>query len=78
MRQPLVAGNWKLNGSLESVSALLAGIAAQISTVGATEVAVCPPSVYLQHAGQLLQDTGIVLGAQDCSDQDQGAYTGEV
>lgn len=78
MRQPLVAGNWKLNGSLESVSALLAGIAAQISTVGATEVAVCPPSVYLQYAGQLLQDTGIVLGAQDCSDQDQGAYTGEV
>ena len=78
MRQPLVAGNWKLNGSLESVSALLAGIAKQMSTVGSTEVAVCPPFVYLQHAGQLLQDTGIALGAQDCSDQAQGAYTGEV
>ena len=78
MRQPLVAGNWKLNGSLESVSILLAGIAGQISAVGATEVAVCPPFVYLQHAGPLLRDTGIALGAQDCSDQAQGAYTGEV
>ncbi len=78
MRQTLVAGNWKLNGSLESVSELLAGITEQIPTVGATEVAVCPPFVYLQHAGQLLQDTGIALGAQDCSDQAEGAYTGEV
>lgn len=78
MRQPLVAGNWKLNGSLESVSALLAGITEQISAAGTTEVAVCPPFVYLQHAGQLLRDTGIALGAQDCSDQAQGAYTGEV
>ena len=78
MRQPLVAGNWKLNGSLESVSALLAGITGQISTVETAEVAVCPPFTYLQHAGQLLRDTGIALGAQDCSDQAQGAYTGEV
>lgn len=78
MRQTLVAGNWKLNGSLESVSELLTGITGKISTVGATEVAVCPPFVYLQHAGQLLQGTGIALGAQDCSDQAQGAYTGEV
>ena len=78
MRQPLVAGNWKLNGSLESVSALLAGITGQISTVETAEVAVCPPFTYLQHAGQLLRDTGVALGAQDCSDQAQGAYTGEV
>lgn len=78
MRQALVAGNWKLNGSLESVSELLAGITGKISSVGTAEVAVCPPFVYLQHAGRLLQGTGIALGAQDCSDQAQGAYTGEV
>ena len=78
MRQPLVAGNWKLNGSLESVSALVAGIRAQMSIVGDTEVAVCPPFIYLQHVRQLLKDSGISLGAQDCSDQAEGAYTGEV
>ena len=78
MRRPLVAGNWKQNGSLESVSALLGGISGQLSKVGNTEVAVCPPFVYLQHVSRLLEGTGIVLGAQDCSDQTQGAYTGEV
>ena len=78
MRQPLVAGNWKLNGSLESVSALVSGIRAQMSIVRDTEVAVCPPFIYLQHVRQLLKGSGISLGAQDCSDQAEGAYTGEV
>lgn len=78
MRQPLVAGNWKLNGSLELVSALVSGIADRLSTVGDTEVAVCPPFVYLEHARGLLRDVDIALGAQDCSDRQSGAYTGEV
>ena len=78
MRQPLVAGNWKLNGSLKSVSALVSRIRAQMSIVRDTEVAVCPPFIYLQHVRQLLKGSGISLGAQDCSDQAKGAYTGEV
>lgn len=78
MRQPLVAGNWKLNGSLESVAALLSGITDRFSRVRNTEVAICPPCVYLEHAHQLLQGVDIALGAQDCSDQKKGAYTGEV
>ncbi len=78
MRQPLVAGNWKLNGSLELVSALLSGISDRLSEVGNTDVAVCPPFIYLEHARRQLQGLEIALGAQDCSDQQQGAYTGEV
>lgn len=78
MRQPLVAGNWKLNGSLESVEMLLSGITDRFSMVRNAEVAVCPPFIYLEHVRRLLQDVNIELGAQDCSDQQKGAYTGEV
>jgi triosephosphate isomerase len=47
MRQPLVAGNWKMNGSRDSVKALLDGLKAGISTVTTAEVAVCCPHAYL-------------------------------
>lgn len=78
MRKPLVAGNWKLNGSLTSITELLTGIKDQASAVTVAELAVCPPFIYLGHVQQQLADTGISFGAQDCSDQDNGAYTGEV
>ena len=78
MRKPLVAGNWKLNGSTKMVSALLSGISQRLSTSRNTEVAVCPPFIYLEQARQQLEGGEIVLGAQDCSDQQAGAYTGEV
>jgi len=78
MRRPLVAGNWKLNGSLEAISDLLLGIGEQLSAVKVAELAVCPPVIYLGYVQQLIGESGISLGAQDCSDQDGGAYTGEV
>ncbi len=78
MRKPLVAGNWKLNGSLASITDLLSGIKNQASSVNVAELAVCPPFVYLGLVQQLLASTGISFGAQDCSDQENGAYTGEV
>ncbi len=78
MRQRLVAGNWKLNGSMEMTRQLIGGIEAGIDTVGDAEVAVCPPYVYLPLAQSLLEGTPIRLGAQDVCDQDSGAFTGEV
>ncbi len=78
MRQPLVAGNWKLNGSLGAISELLSGIGEQLSAVKVAELAICPPFIYLGHVQRLIGKSGISLGAQDCSDQDSGAYTGEV
>lgn len=78
MRKPLIAGNWKLNGSLTSITELLAGIKDQASVVTVAELVVCPPFIYIGHVQQQLADTGISFGAQDCSDQDNGAYTGEV
>ncbi len=78
MRQPLVAGNWKMNGSKASAEELLAGIKAGIGGIQQTEVAVCPPFPFLQMADQALQGTAVALGAQNTCTESSGAYTGEV
>lgn len=78
MRQYLVAGNWKMNGSRSSVDALLTAIKAGIDGNLSTEVAVCPPFVFLEYAGKLLSGTPVALGAQNVCDQDSGAFTGEI
>lgn len=78
MRQPLVAGNWKMNGSLEGVKTLLGGIKSGMSEVRKAEVAVCPPFVYLAEAQAALQGTAVAWGGQDVSAHVSGAYTGEV
>ena len=78
MRKTLVAGNWKLNGSKESVKELVSGLLAGISDVKDTQVTVCPPYVYIPMVAEMLQDSAIAVGSQDNSDQESGAYTGEV
>ena len=78
MRQPLVAGNWKMNGSTDSVNALIEGLKAGIDTVTTAEMAVCPPYVYIPQVAAMLAGTPITFGGQDVSDQEAGAYTGEV
>ena len=78
MRKPLVAGNWKMNGSRESIKTLVTGVKAGIGNVGNTEVAVCPPFVHLSQTAQALTGSGIALGAQNVCNQDVGAYTGEI
>jgi triosephosphate isomerase len=78
MRQPLVAGNWKMNGSLDSIISLVEGIKAGMNSVTTAEMAVCPPYVYIPQVAALLEGSAISLGAQDVSDQEAGAYTGEV
>ncbi len=77
MRQPLVAGNWKMNGSQESIRQLLDGIKDGMANVKNAEVAVCPPFVYIPLVQSLLQGTAISWGGQDVSSEASGAYTGE-
>ncbi len=75
MSAKLVVGNWKMNGSLESNRSLIQSIAKDPIASGAV---VCPPLVFLSQVKELLQDSGIVLGAQNLSRYEAGAYTGEV
>ena len=78
MRQPLVAGNWKMNGSRSSVAELLDGIKAGVAGVTTAEVAVCPPAVFIPEAQERLTGTPVAWGGQDLSVHDAGAYTGEI
>ena len=78
MRQPLVAGNWKMNGSTASARALLAEIKAGVDAVAKCEVAVCPPFIYLPLAQAELTNTAIAWGAQNLSTEAVGAFTGEI
>ncbi|MEW7990839.1 MAG: triose-phosphate isomerase [Candidatus Thiodiazotropha sp.] len=78
MRRPLVAGNWKMNGSLESVRSLLEGIKQGVGDVKNAEVAVCPPFIYIPEVERLLSGSDVAWGGQDLSTESSGAYTGEV
>jgi len=78
MRRPLVAGNWKMNGSRDSVSTLIHGLKAGIDEVKIAEVAVCPPYVYLAQVADALKGTVIAWGGQNLCDQEAGAFTGEI
>jgi triosephosphate isomerase len=76
MRASLIAGNWKMNGNLQSVIDLVEGIKA--GDAGAANLAVCPPAVYLMKVGGMLAQSGIALGSQNVCDHASGAYTGEI
>lgn len=77
MRQPLIMGNWKMNGLRQDGQALAKALAEGLKA-GKQEVAVCVPFVYLTDIGNVLAGSGIAVGAQNVADQTSGAYTGEV
>jgi len=79
MRRPMVAGNWKLNGTSASVQALSEEISAGMKSVGNAEVVVCPPFVYLDAVSKQLAGSDVAWGAQNiCDEAGPGAFTGEV
>lgn len=78
MRKPLVAGNWKMNGTSASIKALLDGLLSGKAADGSAEVAVCSPFVYIPLVADVVSGSGIVVGAQDVAVEEAGAYTGEV
>ena len=77
MKKKLIAGNWKMNGSLAANDVLLKALLAGVGEP-ACQVAVCVPAVYLAQCQALLAGSVIELGAQDVSAHESGAYTGEI
>jgi len=77
MRRKLIAGNWKMNGSLSANEGLLKAL---LSGVGQPpcDVAVCVPSLYLSQVQSLCTGSAVQWGAQDVSAHESGAYTGEL
>jgi triosephosphate isomerase len=78
MRIKFVAGNWKMNGTLATNQALIQALVPVVSRISGVKCAVCAPYPYLAQVQQLLSGSGIGWGAQNMSQFDSGAYTGEV
>ncbi len=77
MRKTIVAGNWKMNASKESVNKLVMGILSGMSNVS-SEVVICAPFPYLSQVEALITHSQIRLGAQNLNTNMSGAFTGEV
>lgn len=78
MRRPLVAGNWKMNGTRASVAELIEGLRQQ-ELPAAVEVVIFPSCIHVEQVVSGLADASIAVGAQDCAvDAGFGALTGEV
>jgi triosephosphate isomerase len=78
MRRKLVVGNWKMHGDLASNARLLDAIKTALPLASDVAYAVCVPYPYLVQAADRLRGSAIAWGAQDLSEHDAGAYTGEV
>ncbi|MFM7429919.1 MAG: triose-phosphate isomerase [Flammeovirgaceae bacterium] len=80
MRKKIVAGNWKMNKTLEEAKILTAELMGMVAdeVKSNTEVIICTPFPYLISVKNQLGNSNIKVGAQNCSEHDSGAYTGEV
>ncbi|MBK1644469.1 triose-phosphate isomerase [Thiocapsa imhoffii] len=78
MRKPLIAGNWKMNGSKASVTTLLEGVVGGMQDLSNVDVAVCVPFPYLEQSERMLKGSAVALGAQNLCTESGGAFTGEV
>ncbi|MCE5268440.1 MAG: triose-phosphate isomerase [Planctomycetaceae bacterium] len=78
MRRPFIAGNWKMNLNRASAVALAEGVAKAAESVQGVDLAVCPPSCYLDAVGRAISGSKVLLGAQNMYHEPAGAFTGEL
>ncbi|WP_339757543.1 triose-phosphate isomerase [uncultured Hoeflea sp.] len=77
--RPLVAGNWKMNGTrenLDQIKAIAEGLGPDLA--GKIDALICPPATLLYVATAIAEQTPLSIGAQDCHDKKSGAYTGDI
>jgi len=80
MRTKIVAGNWKMNKTFEEADDLINDVVDFVKNndLKNTDVIICPPSVYLELATDFANETNLHVGAQNLSNYESGAYTGEI
>ena len=80
MRKKIVAGNWKMNKTFQEAENLIDEIIEVINGIDENKVrvVVCPPAVYLELATDIAIDNNLYIGAQNVSQYEYGAYTGEI
>jgi triosephosphate isomerase len=77
VRQPIVAGNWKMNNTVAEAAELVGDLLGLLDGPG-VDVVLCPPFTALAAVGERLTGSPVVLGAQNVHWRPQGAYTGEI
>ncbi len=77
-RRTFIAGNWKMNTTLDEAVALAGGVVEAVKGVSDVEVAICVPYISLQAVSQVIKGTNVKLGAQDVHWEASGAYTGKI
>ena len=78
MRKPFVAGNWKMHGSKAFILNLVSGLNSKVGEVNGVDIAICPPSLYIDYTNRSLSTDAIAIGAQNMAEEPhQGAFTGE-
>jgi len=77
-RMPIIAGNWKMYTTARAAAELCRSLRERIDGLAGVEKLVCPPFVFLAHAGRELVGSSIKVGAQNVYWEEEGAYTGEV
>ena len=78
MRVPMIAGNWKMNTTVEEAVKLVRAMLSGLNEIKGIEKVVCPPFISLMPVKEVIRDSTIKLGAQNMFYEDKGAYTGEV
>lgn len=78
MRRPMIAGNWKMYKDVKESIELTNDIKRAVYDIDNVDIVICPPAVDLTEVGDMLKDTNISSGAQNCYWEKEGAFTGEI
>src|SRR5712664_1475135 len=77
-RKLIIAGNWKMNKTVAEALDLVHGLKLELAAVKEVDMVVCPPFTALSEVSKAILDSNLRLGAQNMSEQNVGAYTGEI
>src|SRR6202051_849017 len=77
-RKLIIAGNWKMNKTVAEALALVDDLKRDLANVKEVDIVVCPPFTALESVSKSILDSNIKLGAQNMSEHNVGAYTGEI
>ncbi len=77
-RKLVIAGNWKMNKTVAEALALVKGLKIELSNLKEIDVIICPPFTALDEVSKAILDSSIRLGAQNMSEHNHGAFTGEI
>src|SRR5688572_1282269 len=77
-RKLIIAGNWKMNKTVAEGLDLVQGLKREVANIKEVDIVICPPFTSLHEISKVILDSNIRLGAQNMSENNFGAYTGEI